>query len=156
MCRPWLLVLIPFLLASCAPTIRVLAPDPVKIDVNMDVNIKSPPMPGTGATASPPGLAERRRQRMGEVQTLKNAGVAGENRDGYLEIVTKPADAGYAAYAAGLLKDENNDRTQLYLGETKSRNQPLELIEHDYAKKWHERAYPGEYLQNDDGQWVKK
>jgi uncharacterized protein YdbL (DUF1318 family) len=155
--RRWLpLSLVPVLLGACVPTVRVVTPEPVKIDVNMNVNIKSPPMPGTSDTGTVTNLAARRRLRMGEIQDLKNGHVIGENRDGYLEIVEHPTDVGYNTYAANLVKDENTDRTQLYLDNAQQQGKPLEIIEHDYAHQWAERAYPGEYIQDADGQWKKK
>ena len=93
---------------------------------------------------------------MGEVQALKNARVVGENRDGYLEEVEIPIDSAYRAYAESVVKEENVDRTQLYLDYARQQDKPLEIIERDYARQWVERAYPGEYVQGGDGKWMKK
>jgi uncharacterized protein len=143
-------------LVGCAPTVNVATPDPVKIDVNMNVNIKSAPMQSTAESTAGPGLAERRRLRMGEIQELKNARVIGEDRDGYLKMVTRPQDEGYAAYAEKSLKDENQDRTRLYLDYAKQQGKPLEIIEQEYARQWSDRAYPGELIQSVDGTWKNK
>lgn len=143
-------------LVGCAPTVNVSTRDPVKIDVNMDVNIKSAPIQNAAPTNAGPGLAERRRLRMGEIQELKNARIIGEDRDGYLTIVTRPKDEGYAAYADKLVKDENRDRTQLYLDYAKQQGKPLEIIEQEYARQWSDRAYPGELTQSVDGAWKNK
>jgi uncharacterized protein len=143
------------LLAACAPTINVATPDPVKIDINMNVDVKSPPMPAKTETAGP-GVAERRRLRMGEVQEMKNARVIGEDRDAYLKVVERPKEEGYAAYVDRVIAEENRDRVQLYMESAKQKGQPLEITEQAYAKLWAERAYPGEYIQAVDGQWTKK
>lgn len=141
---------------GCAPTVNVATPDPVKIDVNMNVNIKSAPIQSTTSETAGPGLAERRRLRMGEIQELKNARIIGENRDGYLTLVTRPKDEGYATYADKVVKDENQDRTLLYLDYSKQQGKPLEIIEQEYARQWSERAYPGELIQSLDGTWKNK
>jgi hypothetical protein len=75
-------------LAGCAPTVNVATPEPVKIDVNMkvDVNYKEDPNKAKVDPLAQESLAQARRNRTGEVQTLKNDRVIGEARTGYLEI----------------------------------------------------------------------
>ncbi len=67
-----------------------------------------------------------------------------------------PSDTSYATYVEGIVKDENNDRSQLYLDTAKQQGKFLEIVERNYAKQWADRAYPGEYIQNADGKWIKK
>jgi uncharacterized protein YdbL (DUF1318 family) len=101
-------------------------------------------------------VAANRRQRSGEVQQLKNDRVVGEDRDGYLVIKNPPADPKYLAYAKGVVAAEVSDRSFLYLANAQTQNKPLELIEREYAQLWNDRAFPGEWVQKEDGTWMQK
>lgn len=144
-------------MAGCAPTIKVSTPDPVKIDVNMKVDVytKSDPQKQKEDT-NQMQAAVARRNRMAEVQSLKNDRVIGEDREGYLNIRQEPSDAKYAAYAKTIVDGENNDRAVIYLANAQSQGKPMEMVQREYSKLWRERSYPGEWIQKDDGDWMKK
>ncbi len=144
-------------LAGCAPTINLATPEPVKVDVSvrLDVYQKTAPTKAKEEQSSIE-VAAGRRLRSGEVQSLKNAGIVGEDRDGYLEIRQKPTDPKYLSYAEGIVSAENADRAYLYLTNAQSQNKPMELVETDYAKLWRDRAFPGEWVQKEDGTWIRK
>lgn len=144
-------------LPGCSPTIKVSTPDPVKIDVNMKVDVytKSDPKKQKEDT-NQMQAAIARRNRMAEVQSLKNDRVIGEDREGYLEVRQKPADAKYAEYAQKIVDGENNDRAVIYLANAQSQGKPMEMVQREYSKLWRERSYPGEWLQFDNGDWSKK
>jgi len=144
-------------LGGCAPTIKIATPDPVKLDVNMRVDVYSkqdPKKQQQDTTQSQ--VATERRARMAEVQSLKNDRVVGENREGYLEIHTLPADAKYAAYAKTTVSAENNDRAIIYTANAQTESKPVELVQREYAQLWRDRAFPGEWMQKDDGTWTQK
>ncbi len=101
-------------------------------------------------------IAANRRKRTGEIQQLKNDGIIGENRDGYLDIRRNPTDPNYLAYAQTVVNAENADRSFLYLANAQTQNKPLELIERDYAQLWSDRAFPGEWVQKENGTWIRK
>lgn len=124
------------------------------VGVRLDIYQKTPPK--TKNQESSLEIAANRRLRSGEIQQLKNDRVAGENRDGYLDLHRPPTDAKYLAYAKSVVDEENTDRTVLYLANAQSESKPLELVEQDYAKLWHDRAFPGEWLQKEDGSWTQK
>ncbi len=149
----WLLAA-PILLFGCSPTLRVTTPEPVRINVHMGVVVTEK----QSARAAPvsPEVAERRRLRSGEIQGLKNAGVIGEDRDGFLAVVNPPADAAYKQYAEHVVQDENHDRLKLYMAQTKLQGKTFEEIQDEYARRWARRAFPGEYVQQPDGAWVRK
>jgi uncharacterized protein YdbL (DUF1318 family) len=67
-----------------------------------------------------------------------------------------PDDPKYLAYAEGVVKDENADRSFLYLANAQAQSKPLEIIERDYAQLWSDRAWPGEWVQKEDGNWIQK
>jgi uncharacterized protein YdbL (DUF1318 family) len=141
------------LLSGCSPTVKVVTPEPVRIQVNMEVRVKTPKLEAPKTVET---VAERRRMRMGEVQKLKNARIVGENRDGFLSIVQQPKDPAYAAYAQKIVEEENRDRLELYIANAKTQSKALEVVEEEYAQRWRERAFPGEWIQLPDGTWRQK
>ncbi len=157
--------LLTLLLSSCAPTIQVSTPEPVKIDVNMrvDVHTKDDREKTTKkltADEETP-LASRRRARMGEIQDMKNSHFVGENLNGYIEVRQKPegkiaSGETYADYIQRTVREENNDRRALYLQTSEKEGVPLEITEREMAKRWYETAYPKEWLQKEDRTWYQK
>jgi uncharacterized protein YdbL (DUF1318 family) len=145
-------------LAGCAPTVNVATPEPVKIDVNMkvDVNYKEDPNKAKVDPLAQESLAQARRNRTGEVQTLKNDRVIGEARTGYLEIRNLPKEATYQAWAKSVVEAENADRAKLYAKNADQQAKPVELIQREYAQQWRDIAYPGELIQKDSGEWLGK
>ena len=144
-------------LGGCAPTVNLATPEPVKVDVavRLDVYQKTAPTKAKDEQSSLQ-VAANRRLRTGEIQQLKNDRVIGEDRDGYLDLKMQPQDPKYLAYAKGVVSDENADRTYLYLANAQTQNKPLELVERDYAQLWRDRAFPGEWVQKEDGTWTQK
>ncbi|MES2310029.1 MAG: DUF1318 domain-containing protein [Verrucomicrobiota bacterium] len=151
------------LISACAPTIQVSTPEPVKIDVNMRVDVHTKDDREKPAkTANETSLvASRRFARMGEIQDLKNAAFIGENNKGYLEIRQKPegkipSGEPYDVYAQRLVREENNDRRSIYLLAAEKEGVPMEVVEQENSKRWHESAFPKEWLQKEDGTWFQK
>ncbi|QSR88687.1 YdbL family protein [Methylacidiphilum caldifontis] len=148
------ILILSLFLYSCSPTVKLTTPEPVKINVNMGVVVTEKESPNR--ITLDPQVADRRRLRSGEVQSLKNARVIGENRDGYLEIINPPKEENYRNWAKKVVSEENEDRTKLYMTQAKIQGKPLEEIEKEYAKKWQEMSYPGEYIQEYNGKWIQK
>jgi len=146
-----------FFLGGCSPTINLATPDPIKVDVGvrLDVYQKTPPTKAKDEQSSLQ-IAANRRLRSGEIQSLKNARVIGEDRDGYLDIKNTPTDPKYLAYAKSVVEAENSDRAFLYLSNAQAQNKPLEMIEREYAQLWSDRAFPGEWVQKENGTWIQK
>jgi uncharacterized protein YdbL (DUF1318 family) len=144
-------------LTGCSPTINLATPEPVKVDfaVRLDVYQKSAPTKAKEEQSSLE-IAANRRLRSGEIQQLKNNGIVGEDRDGYLDMRKTPSDAKYLDYAKGIISAENADRAFLYLSNAQAQNKPLEMIESDYAQLWRDRAFPGEWIQKENGTWIQK
>jgi uncharacterized protein YdbL (DUF1318 family) len=144
-------------LGGCSPTINLATPDPVKVDigVRLDVYQKTSPTKAKDEQSNL-AVAANRRLRSGEIQQLKNDRVLGEDRDGYLDLRRQPENAAYLAYAKKVADAENGDRSFLYLANAQAQSKPLEIIEADYAKLWLDRAFPGEWVQKEDGTWIQK
>lgn len=144
-------------LAACSPTVNLATPEPIKVDVGVRLDVyQKTPINKAKEEQSSLQIAANRRLRTGEIQSLKNNGIVGENRDGYLEMRKAPTDPKYLAYAQGIVSAENADRAALYLANAQTQNKPLELVEAEYAKLWRERAFPGEWVQKEDGTWIRK
>ena len=146
-----------FCLGGCAPTINLATPDPIKVDiaVRLDVYQKTAPTKAKEEQSSLE-IAANRRLRSGEIQGLKNDGVVGEDRDGYLDMRNAPTDPKFLKYAQDIVAAENADRAFLYLSNAQAQNKPLEMIERDYAQLWDDRAFPGEWIQKENGTWIRK
>lgn len=144
-------------LDGCAPTINLATPNPIKVDVGvrLDVYQKTAPTKAKEEQSSLE-IAANRRLRSGQIQQLKNDSVVGEDRDGYLVIRKPPMDPKYLAYAQGIVAAENADRSFLYLSNAQAQNKPLEMIEREYAQLWSDRAFPGEWVQKENGTWTQK
>ena len=144
-------------LAGCSPTVNLATPDPVKVDVGVRLDVYQKTAPAKAKEEqSNIQIAANRRLRSGEIQNLKNDGVVGENRDGYLDMRKPPQDAKYLDYAKGIVASENADRAALYLSNAQAQSKPLEMVEREYAKLWWDRAFPGEWVQKEDGNWTQK
>ncbi len=144
-------------LTGCSPTINLATPEPVKVDVNvrLDVYQKTAPTKANEEQSSLQ-IAKNRRLRAPQIQQLKVAGVLGEDRNGYLAIKNAPTDPKALAADQALVEAENGDRSFLYLANAQAQNKPLELVERDYAQLWDERAYPGQWIQKENGTWTQK
>lgn len=148
-------------LVSCAPTIRLDTPNPVKIDVNMHVNVttSTAQKTGAGSTETPSTTKksplESRRLRMAEIQDLKNNRFVGEGNNGLLSIRNEPNDPKWHAYAEKLLQEENADRKAIFEQEAKDTGKPAELVARDFAQKMRAAAFPMEWVQTESGEWKK-
>ena len=141
-------------LAACSPTVHVATPEPLKVDVSMRVDIyqhATSDAPGEGPEAE---AQTRRRTRMAEVQTLKNARIVGEDRHGLLAVVQAPP-GDYGDYVRRTIEAENADRLALMKQLAAERRVPLAQIEAEQSTLWRERAFPGEWVeaQDPDGTW---
>ncbi|MGD9897030.1 MAG: YdbL family protein [Candidatus Methylacidiphilaceae bacterium] len=141
-------------LSACAQ-VQIQSSKPLLFDVDIDTEIRSPPLQsGTGAPSG--DLQQRRRTRIAELQGLKNARVIGETRNGYLQFVTQPQESAYRSYADRIVQEENRARYLLYSTEAKKQGQSLSQVEARYGERWRDDAFPGEYVQGPDGRWSKK
>jgi len=160
-----------FLLTACAPTVQLSVPKPVVIDVSMKVDVTSRtvgPAAAPGAPAAANGLAQptdaaaTRNRISGEVQSLKDSRLIGENNRGYLEV-RPPSPSGklpdgepYASYIARIVKTESDDRRVLNVQNAAQNGVPLQTVEEDAAKRLRDAAFSGEWVQDTNGTWRQK
>ena len=94
-------------------------------------------------------IKARMRERLPAIVALKNAGVVGENNQGYLVVRT-------ATDQKGLVNAENQDRRMVYTAIAKKQNTTPELVGRRRALQIAEKAEPGTWVQDADGRWRKK
>jgi len=137
-----------------APTVPAPTPPPPQggtqgrtVDVTPRIDTRSPEV--VRAT-------ESRRQRRAALREWKGRGCLGETNQGLLEART---GEGCTAEALELMRAENADRVVIYEAFMKENNIPAsdtDRVRSAFAKARQERARPGDWIQTEDGQWVKK
>jgi hypothetical protein len=156
------------LLAGCRGIpVKVQTPEPLQVDVTIRVDIQQRKVEAGGdeqavAPTSEAGTSDeesRRRDRMGQIQSLKNSRLVGEARTGLLQIIRLPPGA-YGQEVERTVAAENADRTQLMRAEAARRRVPLATVEAEQAAQWRERAFPGEWIEEPQPdrtwRWVQK
>jgi uncharacterized protein YdbL (DUF1318 family) len=99
---------------------------------------------------------ESRRARFPQIEQWKARGCIGENNQGLLE--GRPGQ-GCSAEVGGLIAAENADRNYIYDTLMQQNNIPAgdgPRVRAAFAKANRDRAKPGEWIQGETGQWVKK
>ena len=86
--------------------------------------------------------------------------VVGENNNGFVEIRDASSlDLKEQAQVKQYVDQVNKDRTALYKEIQAANKYPAEVlpqIQKIFANSWREKSQPGWWIQNDNGQWVKK
>jgi uncharacterized protein YdbL (DUF1318 family) len=157
-------------LAGCAngPTINLdtkkpLKVDPLKVDLNMRVDVYQHPdatvqkrVAGTQPAATEDAQT-RLRNRMGEVQVLKNNRIVGESRNGLLETRNKPPGE-FGEYVQRLVDAENKDRMAMMQDIGQKKNLAAEEVQRQQAELARNKAFSGEWVEvpQSDGTFVWK
>jgi uncharacterized protein YdbL (DUF1318 family) len=156
--------------AGCAngPTINLdtkkpLKVDPVKVDLNMRVDVYQHPDANVQkrVASTQPAATEdaqtRSRNRMGEVQVLKNNRIVGESGQGLLEIRNKPPGE-FGDYVQRIIEAENKDRTALMHDIAQKKNLALGEVQRQQAELARNKAFSGEWIEvpQSDGTFVWK
>ena len=97
-------------------------------------------------------IANKMRERHGEVKSVKATGAVGETNRGLLELVTpgKITDAAKKNEVQRVIADENADRKALYKEVARinsDSNMTVTQVENIYAKEYRDRADKGELIQ---------
>ncbi len=157
-------LLFPVILAGCKPfDVNVATPEPIKVDVAMDVHVYQHGQQDQKVVekqADYRATMDQRRDRMAEIQELKNNRLVGENHQGLLEIRNKPAGE-YGEYVKKTVAEENDDREFLMQYEADEKNVSLDTIEAEQWRHWQRKSFPGEWIEveAENGQgykWVQK
>jgi len=146
-------------LSACsAPTVKLATAEPIKvdIDVRLDVYQHNPPAPKAPLPSPTPGNADtRRRSRMADIQNFKNQRLVGEGRDGLLVIRSTP-EGDYGEYVRLGVEAENADRLELMKSLAETQKQSLPEIQARQAEAWRDRSFKGEWIEapSPEGGWL--
>jgi hypothetical protein len=126
------------------------SPDPIKVDVNMrlDVYQYKGDEPGKKGEAEV-GFEEavqRQRNRMAEIQKLKDNRFVGEDHRGQLHLREKPA-GDWGDYVERTVNEENEDRTVLMRHEAKNSNRALHEVQDEQWRRRTSASYSGEWVE---------
>ena len=97
-------------------------------------------------------------ERKPKIETLKKAGSVGENNAGYLEAMKKDKDGKDVKLAEDdtkLIDAENADRKAVYAAIAKKEGSTVEKVGELRAKQIRSKAPEGEFIQGEDGKWIK-
>jgi len=143
--------------------VNLETPEPIKVDITMRVEVRK--IDGMTeekkeALASYKEVMERQRNRMAEIQDLKNSRVVGENHLGLLHIRSLPA-GDYGKYVKKTVDAENVDRVYLMTRSANEKGEPLEVVQQGEWEKRKDASFPGEWVEIEDEEkgkylWVKK
>jgi uncharacterized protein YdbL (DUF1318 family) len=179
---PWVVLgAVAITLAACVPvTVNITFPQE-KLDLaarqieDMPAQSASappsPPAPASGGdrsvdVSSTPSISARspevvkateaRRARRAELREWKSRGCIGETNQGLL--VARPGE-GCGPDVANLIRAENADRQVIYDAFIKENHIPktdTARVRSAFAKARQERSRPNDWIQLDNGQWVRK
>ncbi|MCF6156989.1 MAG: DUF1318 domain-containing protein [wastewater metagenome] len=95
-------------------------------------------------------IKARMKERLPAIKELKAKGIVGENNKGYLEFI------GDVKEGEDIVNDENNDRKEVYKAIAAQQGIPADIVSKRRAMQIADKAAPGEWLQNENGEWYKK
>ncbi|MGI9239742.1 MAG: DUF1318 domain-containing protein [Verrucomicrobiales bacterium] len=157
------------ILSGCkAFDINVGTKDPIKLDpIQVDLTMRVDVYQYTGnseeekqAVKNVENAVESQRNRMAEIQTLKNSRYVGENHLGLLSVRNLPAGKD-GEYVQKTVDEENADRAFLMTDTSNSSGTPLEEIRRQQWETRAEASFQGEWIQVSAGapdtyRWVQK
>ena len=150
--------------AGCAgPSVNLSTNEPIKVDVNMKLDVyqygEKTPKISTATKTATDELPVRRRNRMGELQLLKDSRLIGENHLGLLTVRNEPPGE-YGKYVQRTVEAENSDRETEMQRIARERNISIEDLRREQAKLTRANAFNGEWIEvpQTDGSyaWIKK
>ncbi len=172
--RSFSLLPLAFILSGCAsPTVNLATTEPIKVDINMRLDVYQYGQTGggpkpAGPTVPPPAANQspksRRDNRMADIQQFKNNRLVGEGRDGLIAVrwdETNKQPEEYRAYVRTTVSQENADRLEVMKAMSDAEKISLPDVQAKQAEIWRNRAFKGEWIETQlpDGgtwQWVQK
>lgn len=131
------------------PAVPLTTPEPLKVDLNMRLDVYQ-------YRGSEPGdkeeirtiseAVERQRNRMAEIQELKNNRIVGEDHRGLLQLRQTPAGE-WGDYVKRTVEEENTDRMLLMRHEAKESNRPLHEVQAEAWRLRADQAFKGEWIE---------
>ena len=175
-------IIILFLIAFGCARVSVQPPEPIKVDINMRVDVYQHVVqdvesindqiygPENKELNSIFGLSvvyaqdlsnkaseaiARRKDRVSKIEDYFAKGYIGENRKALLEIVGNvPADIKSEVKAA--IDQENKDRDIIYKATAEKNNTDISGVRNVFFKSDYKRAPSGFWFETEAGKWVQK
>jgi hypothetical protein len=149
-----LLVLVSLVLLSCLsscklPDVNLATPKPIEVNLNMRLDVyqftgDEPTDKEKAKTIAE--ATERIRNRLDEVQTMKNNRLVGEDHRGLLYLREVPGGK-WGERAKAAVQEENDDRLLLMRQEAEKKNRTLNEIQQEQWKLRSSKAYKGEWIE---------
>ncbi len=145
-------------LAGCqTPTVNLSTAQPIKVDIDMRLDVYEHSSAKPGATPAPgvkPGVTtstpeSRRNNRMADIQQFKNSKIVGEDHNGFVDIL-QPPDGEFGIYVRKTVDAENADRKELMQTLSEQQKIPLATVEQQQGVLWYNRSFKGEMVQVKD------
>ncbi|MHB1082394.1 MAG: DUF1318 domain-containing protein [Prosthecobacter sp.] len=137
-------------LAACKlPEVPITTPKPLEVNLNMRLDVyqyRGDEPQDKEALKNASEATERMRNRMQEIQTLKNNQLVSEDHRGLLQIREVPA-GDWGAQVKKAVAAENEDRMLLMRQKAKESNRPLYEIEGEQWRLRSEQAETGEWIE---------
>jgi len=155
------------LLAGCkAPSVNLETGKPIQVNIDMRVDVYDhSSSSATPAKKTDPAEAaspeEKRRNRMMDIQTMKNSHIIGEGRDGLL-VIRKDSPGEYGDYVKKAVRDENADRTEQMKQMADNQKIPLPEVQKKQGELWRKLAFKDEWIEvpvpgkTDAWHWIQK
>ena len=96
-------------------------------------------------------------ERKPKIDAMKKAGTVGENKTGYLEFMKDKDGKDVKSEDADkkIVDAENTDRKAVYAAIAKKEGSTVDKVGELRAKQIRSKANEGDYIQGEDGKWVK-
>lgn len=136
--------------------VNVNAPDPIKIDMSMDVHVYNHGGAVVKKTVSKDqeaadykAVIERRRNRMADIQTMKDDRIIGENHKGLLSVLISEGDTRNwpLEYVETTVGEENSDRSYLVAYEAEQKGKTISEIQRIQWTHQQRKSHPGEWIE---------
>lgn len=153
------------------PQVPLTTPEPLSVNINVKMDVYQHAAEGGAkvetasagdATAADGAVTPQRRQaaergmrdRMEQVQTLKNNRLVGETRDGLLEVREVPPGE-YGEYTQKTVLEENADRETVMRALSAEEGKGLPALKREQGNLRRQQSFKGEWVeeQEADGTW---
>ena len=140
---------------------------PLAVDINMkldvyqhaDTAVQQKVVAANSSGSLPVDVRIRRKNRLGEINVLKNSRVVGENHLGLLQVRNMPP-GDYGDYVKRTVDAENKDRMEIMQDISKNDALPIDKVQAEQARLAANRAFNGEWLEiaqaDSTFKWVQK
>jgi uncharacterized protein len=164
-------------MAGCTlPQLPIATPEPLSVNINVKMDVYQHAAEEGGSavktdsgetvveaetvTAEVRQSAEKGiRNRMEQIQTLKNNRLIGENRDGLVEVREVPPGE-YGDYTVKTVEEENADRETVMRALALEEKKPFTTLKREQGALRRKQSFKGEWVEEEEAdgtwRWVQK